>query len=174
MQEYLRLVKPNDSLKNEYLKMIAEWKENEEELTPWSLNLDTTDFPLMIEKMNGYSKGIGLQHGFVECSIYWLVNKRNRVLGAVDIRHRLNEKLSFRGGHVGYGIRPSERRKGYAARMLSLALDVCETIGIPKVLITCSKNNIGSAKTIMKNGGILDSEGIDNGELFQRYWTNLR
>jgi len=67
-----------------------------------------------------------------------------------------------------------ERRKGYATKMLSLALKVCETIEIPNVLITSSKNNIGPAKTIIKNGGILDSEGRANGEVFQRYWINLR
>lgn len=111
--------------------------------------------------------------GFVECSTYWLVNKSNRILGAIDIRHRLNEFLLFRGGHIGYGIRPSERKKGYSCVMLSLALKQCEIIGIPKVLITCLKNNIGSAKTIIKNRGILESEDIDNGEIFQRYWINL-
>ena len=58
--------------------------------------------------------------------------------------------------------------------MLSLALKQCKTIGISKVLITCLKNNIGSVKTITKNQGILESEDIDNGEFFQRYWINLK
>lgn len=173
MKEGLRLVKPNVSLKNEYLEMVLEWKETGEELIPWSLNFDTTDFHFMIESLNGYSKGIGLPDGFVECSTYWLVNKNNKILGAIDIRHRLNEFLLFRGGHIGYGIRPSERKKGYACIMLSLALKQCEVIGISKVLITCLKNNIGSAKTIIKNRGILESEDIDNGEFFQRYWIDL-
>lgn len=174
MKEELKLIKPNDSLKNEYLDMILEWKGLGEKLIPWSLNFDTTDFSQMVKKINGYSSGIGLQDGFVECSTYWLVSKSNKVLGAVDIRHKLNENLLYRGGHVGYGIRPSERRKGHATKMLSLALNVCETLAISRVLITCSKNNIASAKTIIKNRGILDSEEIDNGEAFQRYWINLR
>jgi predicted acetyltransferase len=128
----------------------------------------------MIESLNGYSKGIGLPDGFVECSTYWLVNKSNKILGAVDIRHNLNDFLLFRGGHIGYGIRPKERRKGYSSIMLSLALNKCKTIGISKVLITCLKNNIGSVKTITKNQGVLESEDIDNGEFFQRYWINLK
>ena len=122
MGENLRLIKPNDNLKNEYLYMILEWNGIGEELIPWSLNLDATDFNLMIENLNGYSKGIGLPDGYVECSTFWLVNKSNKILGAIDIRHRLNDYLLFRGGHIGYGIRPSERRKGYACEMLSLAL----------------------------------------------------
>jgi predicted acetyltransferase len=174
MKENLRLIKPIESLENEYLDMLLEWEQSGEELIPWSLNLDTTNFHLMIESLNGYSKGIGLPDGFVECSTYWLVNKSNKILGAVDIRHNLNDFLLFRGGHIGYGIRPKERRKGYSSIMLSLALNKCKTIGISKVLITCLKNNIGSVKTITKNQGVLESEDIDNGEFFQRYWINLK
>lgn len=174
MEEELKLVKPNESFKNEYFDMMEEWKKSAEKIIPLSLNLGMTDFNLMIKKFDGYSKGIGLEDGFVACTTYWLVNKKDRILGAVNIRHVLNEILLFRGGHIGYGIRPSERKKGYATKMLYLALEVCRTMGISRVMITCSKNNIGSAKTIINNGGILDSEGIDKGEVFQRYWIDLR
>lgn len=172
--ENIKLIKPNVSLKNEYLNMILEWRECGGELIPWSLNLDTADFDSLVEKLNGYSDGFELPDGFVPCSIFWMINNENKVLGAIEIRHRLNDYLSFRGGHIGYGIRPSERRRGYASHMLSLALQQCKTIGLSKVLITCLKNNIGSAKTIMHNGGILDSEDTDNGEIFQRYWIKLK
>ncbi len=171
--EKIRIIEPYVNLKNEYLGMISEWKESGEELIPWSLNLENRDFNLLVEKLNGYSKGIGLPDGFVECSTFWLINENNRILGAIDIRHRLNDYLLFRGGHIGYGIRPSERRKGYASSMLSFALKECKTVGLSKVLITCSKSNSGSARTIIKNGGILESEDSDNGEIFQRYWIDL-
>ena len=174
MGEHLKLIRPNVILKNEYLDMMSGWKEVGEEPIPWSLCQDTTNFNLMVENLNGYSEGIGLPDGFVECSTFWLLNKSNKILGAIDIRHSLTDNLLFRGGHIGYGIRPSERRKGYASKMLSLALDECESIGLSKVLITCLKSNIGSAKTIINNGGILDSEYTDNGEIFQRYWINLK
>ena len=62
------------------------------------------------------------------------------------------------GGHIGDGIRPSERRKGYATAMIGLALEECRKLGINKVLMTCDKTNIGSAKSIMNNGGVLESE----------------
>lgn len=173
MEDGLFLVKPSIDFQNEYLDMIIEWKKYSEEMIPWSLNFDTSKFQLMIKKLEGYSKGKGMQDGFVECSTYWLINEKNKLLGAIDIRHRLNANLLYRGGHIGYGIRPSERRKGYATAMLREAVKVCKSMNIPRVLITCSKDNLGSAGTIVNNGGILDSEDTDNGELFQRYWIEL-
>ena len=169
----IRLVAPDMTFKNEYLSMIEEWRASGEELVPWTLSFDTSDFYGLIKKLEDFSRGLGLPEGFVPSSTYWLVNNRNRVLGAIDIRHVLTEKLLFRGGHIGYGIRPSERRKGYATKMLSFALERCSFLGIPRVLITCAKDNIGSAKTIIKNRGVLDSEDAENGEIFQRYWIDL-
>jgi predicted acetyltransferase len=153
--------------------MREAWKKEDIKTIPWSVNLDAEDFHQLVETLNGYSSGIGLEDGYVECSTYWMINKSNNILGVVHIRHRLNEPLLYRGGHIGYAIIPSERRKGYATKMLSLALDVCKAMGISKVLITCAKDNIGSAKTIINNGGILDSEGIDEHKVFQRYWIEL-
>ena len=168
----MKLIKPCVNYKDEYLDMLTEWKKSGEELIPWILNTDSSDFNLMVEKLNGWSDGVGLPEGFVECSAFWLINN-DKLIGAIDIRHRLTEALSFRGGHIGYGIRPSERKKGYASIMLSLAIKECKKIGLSKVLITCSKSNIGSSKTIINNGGILDSEDINDGEIFQRYWIEI-
>ena len=96
------------------------------------------------------------------------------MVGAVNIRHYLNEKLLFDGGHIGDGVRPSERRKGYATKIISLALDECKNLGINKVLITCNKDNIGSAKSIINNGGILENEVVDEDkQVVQRYWIKL-
>ena len=81
LEENIKLIKPNNSFKNNYLDMISEWKEYGEELIPWSLNLDTDDFDSLVESLNGYSDGIGLPDGFVPCTTLWLVNNDNRVLG---------------------------------------------------------------------------------------------
>lgn len=75
------------------------------------------------------------------------------------------------GGHIGYGIRPSERRKGYATVLLNLALIKARELGIQRALVTCDRDNIGSAKTIMNNGGVLDSEDEVDGTIIQRYWV---
>lgn len=95
------------------------------------------------------------------------------MVGAVNIRHCLNDHLLLCGGHIGDGIRPSERRKGYATQMIGLALEECRKIGIKKVLMVCDKDNIGSAKSIIRNGGILENEVIENGKIKQRYWIDL-
>ena len=101
---------------------------------------------------------------------------RDRLLGngAVNIRHYLNDSLLKEGGHIGDGIRPSERRKGYATEMIRLALTECKKLGIEKVLMTCDKDNIGSARSIIKNGGILENEFVNSeGNIEQRYWISL-
>ena len=72
-----------------------------------------------------------------------------------EIRHKLNESLLKNGGHIGDGVRPSERRKGYATEMIRLALEECKKIGIDRVLMVCYKDNIGSRKSIINNGGVL-------------------
>ena len=95
------------------------------------------------------------------------------MVGAVNIRHDLNDYLLKYGGHIGDGIRPSERRKGYATEMIRLALEECRELGLTRVLMTCDKNNIGSAKSIIRNGGILENEVLGEGSIKQRYWIAL-
>ena len=92
-------------------------------------------------------------------SMFFLLDEdRDRLLGAVNILHYLNDSLLKEGGHIGDGIRPSERRKGYATKMIRPALAECKKLGIGRVLITCDKDNIGSARSIVKNGGVLENE----------------
>ena len=97
----------------------------------------------------------------------------DRLVGMIDIRHSLNDYLLKFGGHIGYSVRISERRKGYATEMLQLALDQSKGLGIKEILLTCDKDNLASARTILANGGILENE-IQNGEkITQRYWIQL-
>ena len=112
--------------------------------------------------------------GVPDSTFFLLDEERNILLGAVNIRHYLNDYLLKYGGHIGDGIRPSERNKGYATEMIRLALQECVKLGIRKVLIICDKSNIASAKTIIKNGGILENEIVDEkGRIEQRYWINI-
>ena len=112
----------------------------------------------------------------VPATQFMLVRKEdNKVLGFLQVRHRFNDYLSKFGGHIGYSVRPSERRKGYAKKMLKMALPFCREIGLDKVLITCADGNIGSEKTILANGGIYESTVYEpNGDRnLKRFWITL-
>lgn len=97
----------------------------------------------------------------------------NKLLGMINIRLALNKELLEYAGNIGYGIRPTERRKGYASYQLYLALKFCKEKGLNKVLITCKKDNIESAKTIQKCYGTLENEFVKGDELLQRYWIDV-
>ena len=99
----------------------------------------------------------------------------NKLVGMLQVRHCFNDYLEKYAGHIGYSVRPSERRKGYAKEMLQMALPYCREIGLDKVLITCIDGNIGSEKTILANGGVYEStvhEPNDNEDL-KRFWITL-
>ena len=96
--------------------------------------------------------------GLVPATTFLAVDADGKLIGMIDIRHRLNEGLLRFGGNIGYSVRPCCRRQGYATQMLALALEECRKMQMQKVLVTCNKENIGSAKTIQKNGGVLENE----------------
>ena len=99
-----------------------------------------------------------------------------RLLGLIQIRLRLVGYLVDFGGHIGYCVRPSERRKGCAKEMLLRALDVCRAEGLNEVLVTCLEDNVGSAKTIEACGGILEKTVFDDVNYkanMKRYWITL-
>ena len=98
-----------------------------------------------------------------------------KLVGMLQVRHYFNEYLEKYAGHIGYSVRPSERRKGYAKEMLRLALPYCKSIGLDRVLIACEPDNPASRRTILANGGVYEStvhepeEDID----LERYWIAL-
>ena len=172
----LKLVKGSYEYKEQIIDMLKEWidyNENHPEAntSPNAIfRNDYEDFAYYLEHLE-YKEP---QEGLVPDSTFFCFDeKRNLMVGAVNIRHDLNDYLLKYGGHIGDGIRPSERRKGYATEMIRLALEECRKLGLTRVLMTCDKNNIGSAKSIIRNGGILENEVLEKGVIKQRYWIAL-
>lgn len=99
----------------------------------------------------------------------------NKIVGMVNLRHYLNDELRRVGGHIGYGIRPSERRKGYAKIQLYLALVEAQKIGLDRVMVTCVNTNEPSDRTINALGGIFDREEWEEEEnsTLNVYWINV-
>ena len=108
---------------------------------------------------------------------YWLVEE-DKFIGEFNLRTELNKFLMYVGGNVGYGIRPSEQRKGYATGGLSLLIEEARQRGMKRLLIAAKVSNIGSWKAIEKNGGILENiitlPWIKNSEEYKRYWIEIK
>ena len=136
---------------------------------------DLQDFPAFISRLEQGKQPEGLPEGIVPQTCYWLVDSDGRLLGETHLRHFLTPALEEEGGHIGYVIRPSERRKGYGTLILALALEKALARGLSRVLVTCDTENIGSARIIEKNGGILASRAISarSGKQISRYWIEI-
>lgn len=99
----------------------------------------------------------------------------NKIIGMVNLRHYLNDYLKNFGGHIGYGIRPAERRKGYAKIQLYLTLIEAQKLGIDKVMVDCVNTNIGSEKTILALGGEFDRQVFEESRnvTLNNYWIDV-
>lgn len=167
----LKLVKLSEQYKDQLFEMMDEWTAVNEKIVPYAIRKnDYHNFEYYLENLEIKEE---IDGKVPDTTLFCLDVDRNIFVGAVNIRHYLNESMLLNGGHIGDGIRPSERRKGYATKMIGLALEECKKLGIDKVLMVCDKNNIGSAKSIMNNGGVLENEVVVNGVTEQRYWITL-
>lgn len=166
----MKLILPEWATEEMLRAALADW--GEEEIVPAAV------------RMNGMSYGEWLRSkvrarayvpaNFVPSTLLFMTDDDvKKIIGMVDVRHALNGHLVNFGGHIGYGIVPSERGRGYAKEQLRLVLPVARAMGLSRVLITCNDDNPASAKTIIACGGVLEDKREDKGKLVRRYWIDI-
>ena len=168
------LVKPDLSYADEIIKYKEE-SLAESPIINGSAGLDRfSSIEIWFEELKKRSCEDTVPKGLVPSSTYLGVREKdNYIVGMIDIRHYLNEYLTQVGGNIGYGVRKTERNKGYAKQMLKLALEKCKELKIKKVLITCDEDNIASEKVILSaNAKLEDIRNVD-GENKKRFWIDL-
>jgi predicted acetyltransferase len=162
------LVRPVAVYKRSYRDYIREL--GDEERYPFPLDYDHDDFPALLKRLDNLARGIDLPEGFVPSSTFWLVHG-DELVGVSNLRHCLNDRIREIGGHIGVGIRPSFRGRGLGTLLLGLTITEARQRGIRPIYIHCHKHNTASARMIIGNGGVLESEVLDAGsaEVVQRY-----
>jgi predicted acetyltransferase len=171
----LRLVEPDASFRDEFIAYCREFKDAGEPFVHDNLPAAEADFAGLVANWARCSRGENIEPGKVPWTAFWLVRGR-RIIGTARLRHTLNEFLLQEGGHIGYDVRPTERGRGHATRMLAMVLEQARARGLTRVLLTCEKSNAASAKVMLNNGAKLENE-IPSlrhpGQLSQRYWIEL-
>ena len=176
MEETLFLLRPDES-------SIAQYEDYRREFLESGDSMDGTGPMRRIESgrdwlahVRNYESVETLPEGKVLATQYLLVRESDgKLLGMLQLRHYLNDYLARIAGHIGYSVRPSERRRGYARRMLAMALDEARALGLERVMISCSVDNEASRRTILANGGVFHSTvwDEDDEEMLERYWIEL-
>lgn len=169
----MKIVKYNDVSELQYISYISEWEESGEKIIPYSSGRRGRAFTEMLHYWEYEGTDAIRGQGYVPATLYFMTNEKGYIVGAAHHRHELNDDLREYGGHIGYGIRPSERRKGYSTKQLKMMIDMLRKKGYTEIMITCDDDNIGSFKTIEKNGGILKDKVKNHNGLGRRYWINL-
>ncbi|MDQ0352145.1 putative acetyltransferase [Alkalibacillus filiformis] len=171
----LKLIKPTTSLQDAYIDFYQEWVNSGEDIIPSALRKDPSNFEAFVQNLISTEEGVGLPEGYVPATTRWLVDEKYKILGACNIRHDLTGPLLETGGHVGYGVRPSERGKGHATFMLNESLTFLKALEVPRALVTCNDGNEASLRVIEKCGGM---QGLpfteEDGNVVRRFWIDLR
>ncbi|MFJ4998344.1 GNAT family N-acetyltransferase [Microbacterium sp. NPDC088619] len=174
----IELTRPTTDLFDSWAAAVAEFGDGHVDgsglqapVTPDRATLDA-----LIEKSTLLSDTTAeLPEDAVHNDLYWVVDD-GEVVGFLSFRHELNEWLREAGGHIGYSVRESRRRRGYASAALRLGLARARELGLERVLVTCDDDNVGSYRTIEGAGGVLqdvsDQSALGHAML-RRYWITL-
>jgi predicted acetyltransferase len=132
-------------------------------------------FTEYIALLEDQSRGIGVPSHFVP-NTYFVGVVDGIIVGRLSLRHILNDFLEKIGGHIGYGVVPSQRKQGYATEMFRQVIPHCKRLGLKEVLISCDEQNIGSRKVIEHFGSVFSDQVIcpDSGVLIRKYWLKIQ
>ena len=173
------LIKPSKEYEEQAIEYKQEHFDNGEKIihacSRWDKMDNYNDWLKMLEEHSSYETM--KDDWTVHTNFLGIRQRDNKLVGMIDVRNDLvNDFLRNYAGHIGYGVRPTERRKGYATQMLKQALEYCKNeLKLEKVMISCDKENIGSKKTIINAGGILEREYVTpEGENVQVHWIKFR
>lgn len=175
--ERFKLIKPTLEYKNEAIQYIQEQYEYNSSINgAGGLDRYLENYEGWLQKLEE-DRNRPVTKERVPAETFFLVRENdNKIIGMINIRFALNEKLRRVGGHIGYSIRPTERRKGYNKINLYLGLLECQKRGLKKVMLSCDKVNLGSAKTIQSFDAELEKEFYDD-EVYncleQVYWIDV-
>ena len=161
--------------KNDYeilKEYVIEHYSNGEKGISASLGMTNMNYDIWVEKINRNSREADDEWG--KYYLYLVFNDNNRLVGLLNIRYNLAPHLRDMYGDIGYGVRPSERKKGYATEMLKYALIVCKEKEMEEVILGCYENNYGSNKTIVKNGGVLFRQDVEKKQLSDNWNIELK
>lgn len=171
--EPIRLLEAAEKLSQEFLSLLQEHESVNENIS--NGELARTDFGAYLRQLHGQSQGRGLPAGYVPVTTFWLVKDDQLILGESQLRHSLTPDLETDWGHISYRTRPSQRWKGYGILILKLTLEKARERDMQRVRLICDTENIGSARIIERNGGMLSGYGVDpnNGKRTSQYWLEL-
>lgn len=168
------LVAPDIRFHDSFLQLVEEWGEglmHGFSLEPEDDITTSEGFAAWVRKLLA-EETVPRKASYVTSTTRWIVED-DTVLGSVQLRHELNDFLAAIGGHIGYGIRPSARRRGLARFAMSGILDIARDRGLDRVMISCDVENVGSRRTIEGAGGVLQDvvPGL-GGRPYRRYWID--
>ena len=170
----MELIEPSIAFESAFAAFYADFAGHDPDNANY-YRAGTVDFYAYVQSLVDEALGLNTHADYVPCSHFWLINSEQAIIGAIRVRHSLqNDFLALEGGHIGYDIAPSFRGQGHGKAMLKLVLPRAKALGVERALVIADEDNFASRKVIEANGGQL--EGIITGKIYNnllaRHWID--